>query len=205
MDTERQIERVTQRAKRYWYDDGLVEMSGGVIFALIGLLFLSELFGPPWQGISALALPAVIIGGALVARRAVAAVKERLTYPRTGYVAYVRQRGLRTRAATAVVAVVVSVAVSFLIARVPAALAWMPALQGLVIAAALFYSGYSLGLGRFLVLAVVSAVAGVGAALAGLGDVAGSGAYFLVLGLAMFAAGGYALRRYLYATGPAGE
>jgi hypothetical protein len=200
VDGERQIDRAMRRTKRYWYEDGLSELASGVIFVLLALVFYLELAAPPWSGFSAIALPAIVIGGASVARWLVVAAKERLTYPRTGYVAYPRAKSARSRAASALVAGTLGISISLLLVNAPAALAWIPALQGLAIGAALLYLGNQLGLGRFYALAFLSVVAGTAASRAGLGDIAGSAAYFAVMGLALAAGGALTLRSYLRAT-----
>ncbi|MHB1415211.1 MAG: hypothetical protein ACYC1C_08160, partial [Chloroflexota bacterium] len=106
MEQRREIERALRRTRRYWYEDGLTEMFTGAIFVLVGLSFVFEayrLLGPFSPGFSALALPVLVVGGGLAGRSLVRRIKERFIYPRTGYVAYRRPPGQRSRLATGLV------------------------------------------------------------------------------------------------------
>ncbi|HZD10730.1 MAG TPA: hypothetical protein VE553_05245 [Candidatus Binatia bacterium] len=91
--TDDLIEKKVRETHRYFYDDGLVEIGVGFIFVLTGLVLAAWLAfegNLPLRISSALALPVLATLGALLMKRAVTAVKERVTYPRTGYVAYRR-------------------------------------------------------------------------------------------------------------------
>lgn len=145
----------------------------------------------------------IVIGGGLLARWAVAAAKERLTYPRTGYVAYTRERSKHRRLATGLIAGGVSGLVVFLAVGHPASLAWLPALQGLLGGGVLLYGGVWLGLYRYWALAAFSVGVGLACSLAGLGDVLGSGVFFAALGLAVAVSGLSTLALYLRRTAPA--
>lgn len=203
-----QIDHAIRRTRRYWYEDGIIEIALGCIFLAIGLLFFVDAatpLGPSAAGFSAIGLPIVVIGGSWIARRAVAAAKARLIYPRTGYVAYRRPPRSR-RLATGIVAGAIAALVVGLFRAAPASPGWIPLVQGLLIGGGfLLYVAYRLGLTRFHVLALVSVVAGGAAALGGLGDILGSGAYFGAMGVALIVSGALTLRRYLRQTQPLAE
>ncbi|MHB1134751.1 MAG: hypothetical protein ACYC4L_20450 [Chloroflexota bacterium] len=205
MRDEEVIARTLRRTRGYWYDDGLSELAMGAVFAAIGLLFLVEGTGRIPPGASSLGLMAIVLGGALVSRRLVAWGKARLTYPRTGYVAYTRQRSPRSRLFTGVLGGAMGMLIAVLLVNAPAALAWLPALQGLLGAGVMLYMANFTGLARFYLVAALSALAGLAAALAGLGDMTGGGAYFLALGLALALSGLIALLRYLRQTSGVSE
>ena len=205
MDRLGEIDRAIRRTRRYWYDDGLTEVAVGCILLLIAALFYVEAVapaGPLMAGLSSLGLPVIVIGGSLVARRLVALAKERLTYPRTGYVSYPRRPGARSKKATALVAAATAASVAVLVVSLPASRVWLPAVQGLLAGAFTFYLGHELRLARFYALAAVSVLLGAVAAASGLGDLLGSAAYFTGLGLAFVVSGGLALSAYLRATCP---
>ena len=92
-----EVEKIQRRTYRYWYEDGLADLGAGWVFALLGILFLLQALAPagPLAGISAILLPLVVIGGGLLARWAIAGLKARITYPRTGYVSYRQPTGRR--------------------------------------------------------------------------------------------------------------
>lgn len=203
----REIDRTIRRTWRYWYEDGLAEMAVGCVLVAVGLVFLAEALIPPLftkVSLSVIGLPLVAIGGGWVASRAVRAAKIRLTYPRTGYVAYRRSRGRRSLRELAVGAVI-GVLVGVVFAAAPTSPGWIPALQGLVIGASFLYMGRRLDLGRYHALAVISALVGTAATLGGLGDTLGSAACFGAIGTALIASGAFALRTYLRQTRPLAE
>lgn len=205
------IDKTVKRPQRYWFVDGLTEIAVGVIFVLVGLLFLVESFAPPdspLAQISALGFPVIVILGWLVASRLVGAAKARLTYPRTGYVEYRRQPA-RHRVTRFVIGAAIGIAVAFVLGvlamTAPESLAWIPALQGLIVGAFWAYLGWHFALTRFYVLAIVSVVLGPAAALAGLGDIRGNGVYFSLMGVAMIVSGAVTLLSYLRQTKASGD
>jgi hypothetical protein len=74
---------------------------------------------------------------------------------------------------------------------------WVPAMEGLAIAVFMFYLAYTLGLRRFYVLALLSAVVGVGLSFASYSEEISTALYFLSMGLCLVASGALALWNYL--------
>jgi len=199
------IDKVIQRTHRYWYEDGLNEIATGCIFVVCGLfLFIMRFVRPisPLACIVAIGFTILVAFGGLAASRAVKAVKNRITYPRTGYVSYRRPEGNRRRrlivAGLGVALGALGIALS--IAGAPTWLVSMPMAHGLIIGACLLYLGHRLGLARFYVLALVSVLVGVVAALGGFDDALGSAAYFGEMGFVLTASGLFTLRAYLRQT-----
>jgi hypothetical protein len=204
------IDKVIQRTHRYWYEDGLPEIAVGCMFVACGLLLLVMGSIPP----GSLLAPALAIGfvilvafGGLFVSRAVKAVKNRVTYPRTGYVSYRRPESNRRRR---IIAASLGVGIGMLgiilsIAGAPIWLMSMPMVQGLIIGAGLLYIGRRLGLTRFYALAPLSALIGVMVALNGFEDALGSAAYFGEMGFVLMASGLRALRTHLSRSQPVEE
>ena len=203
MDDFQKIER---RTYRYWYEDGVSDIAAGSVFLLVGLVFLIQALAPAGRpaGISAFGLPVVIIGGVLLARWAVAAVKRRVTYPRTGFVAYRKASGSR-RWLAGVIAAGMALLFTIFARREPVVLSWIPLLIGLIMGLGLISFAYRFKLGRYYVLAACSLLAGLAAALLTQDETAGSALYFGVLGLAMCLSGGLTLWDYLRRTQPPAE
>jgi hypothetical protein len=196
------IDKVIQRTHRYWYEDGLAEIATGCMFILCGLFLLlmrSLRPGSPLACIVAVGFTGLVAFGGLAISKAVKAVKNRITYPRTGYVSYRRPEGNRRRriiaASLGVGFAVLGIVLS--IADAPTWLMSMPMAQGLLMGAGLLYIGHRLGLARFYVLASLSALVGVLASLGGLGDALGSAAHFGTMGVAQTVSGLFTLRAYL--------
>ncbi|MGA2263671.1 MAG: hypothetical protein ABSH28_19820 [Acidobacteriota bacterium] len=82
-------ESAARRAAAYWFSDGLPDMIAGVAFLAVGgARWWEEVDYPPWP-LSGLVTGAALAVGALVLwkyRAILEFLKERLTYPRTGYV-----------------------------------------------------------------------------------------------------------------------
>jgi hypothetical protein len=202
-----ELDRAEQRARQYWYDDGLTEIGVAILFLAIGALFLVEALAPAGSlpaSFSAIGLVVLVAGGIWIINWAVRLAKRRITYPRTGFVRYPRRdRSPRRRLLVGVLGATVSmVIVLVLFATAPASLAWIPALQGAFIGAFILYVAYVVGLIRFYLLAAASFGLGLATALAGLGDTLGNGVYFAGMGLALLLSGVVTLLRYLKSTEP---
>jgi hypothetical protein len=200
------LDRVQQRARRYWYDDGLAEIAIGVVLMAVGLLLLVEYLRLIPGGASSIGLIVVVFAGWWLAGRAVRAAKNRITYPRTGYVSYRRPRERRKSPVVgAVIGAAMGVIMALLIALAPASLAWIPAMDGILAGIFFIYVGYTAGLGRFYLLALLSAILGAGCSAGGLGNSLGGAVFFLGIGLAMAISGGIVLAGYLRDNPPAQE
>ncbi len=195
------VDSIRRRTERYWFEDGLAELAVGVTFVVLAGLFSLEAWLPPaspWRGISAIGLPIVTIGGYFAARWLIGRLKQDITYPRTGRVAY-RQPDPRQQRVAGAMAALVAAALAFAIVRAPAIEPWTPALAGAALAALLAQFWLRFGLARF---------AGLAMAALGTGLVAGRwltpleaamAAVFGVVGCLMLATGATTLRGYLRA------
>jgi len=103
------ISAAQRRARGYWFVDGVAEIAGGTSLLLCGaLLYAAVATGAEWVGTAALV---VLIAGFPASAWVVRAVKERITYPRTGFVAYQPPSRVRMFAAAAIGFVVASLMV----------------------------------------------------------------------------------------------
>jgi hypothetical protein len=157
------------RAQRFLYRDGLTEIVPGIVFVLQGgwLLFNHLVTSrSSWYLPLALIYVLLLAAFAMSARRITAAIRERITYLRSGYVDYgesVRKRRIRVGTALAVLAIVACV--MFLADQAGWNLdhwiQWLPAVGGLTTGAVCVYVTLRYGLPRFLVLGVLSVILGV--------------------------------------------
>jgi hypothetical protein len=201
MNNENEIER---RTRRYWYEDGFAEIGLGVLFGALGLVFRLEASASAGAGRIAVVatLTLLVLLGTLVVRRAIKKSKERVTYPRTGYVAY-RRNSPSSRTVLAVLVIVGGTAIA--LGASAATPGRVLALQSLTLAAALLVPAYRLGLRRFYLLAAVAGVAGCAAVVLGAGEISGSALVFGATGIATLLSGAWTLRSYLGQSGPADE
>lgn len=87
------LDQARQRALRYWVEDGIPDLYiGSLLLLFVGLRLLARWADAHRQAtLTAAGLfgsLAVILAGSLWGRFIIDAVKQRVTYPRTGYVAY---------------------------------------------------------------------------------------------------------------------
>jgi len=203
------IDEMIKRTRRYWYVDGLAEMGGGAVILLYAAYMVGvSLFAAGSPQIAAVALglgqPLVILLGGLLVKRAVQHFKETLTFPRTGYVAYPRQKGSgrwKRILQTALIAAAVGAVVALVSEGLPENLMFL--VSGVMIGLFLAYLGYAFGLTRFYVIAVLSALLGVACALLNFQGTLLMGVFFGGMGLMWVFSGLFTLRNYLRNTEPA--
>jgi hypothetical protein len=196
---DRASSQAAQRAQQYWHIDGIAELVMGSFFVLMGLYFGAQAILPEDSFAGSMLTPAmllVIVGGVIVSRSLIRKLKERLTYPRTGYVAY-HTPAKKRRWLTAIVAFGMAMLVAALFASTPASMRWIPVISGLLIGAYWLYYGHKIGLVRFYVLAAISAVIGAAIAFAGMQERTGLPLYYTVMGLVLLVSGGLTLWSYL--------
>jgi hypothetical protein len=194
-----ELNKAVQRTQRYWHVDGLTEIAFGGICLMLGAYFYLEAVVPkgiPLANLLDAGFLLLILAGSLLAGRFVNAVKTRLTYPRTGYVAY-RKAGPYRRWISAALGMLIAFLASALLVSSPGSLDRMPAITGLILGAVLLYFGYKVGLMRFYVLSFVSLLAGFGLAFSGTGDQLGLAVFYGLISLALLISGGMTLRTYL--------
>lgn len=148
-----------KRGEQYWYEDGLWELTIGLLFVfysayygLVGLL-------PQESGLrSILSVGYIVVvpGAMLVASWIVRRLKERITAPRTGHIAVVRSRHIIQAVILAAVVGAATVAAALLIESL-----YVPVLVGGGgMAIALAITAYRIGITRMIAPAVVSLIAG---------------------------------------------
>lgn len=202
-----QVEQAPRRTAGYWYDDGLVELGTGLLFLLMAAMFALEGLVPAGRlpaAFSALWLPVILLGGMLVLSVALRAVKQRLTYPRTGYVSYAHTRPVR-KVLAGIIGGLVSMGLVLLLARRPEWLTALPALQGGVVALVWFALSYRIGAWRLAAVGLLTLGAGLIASFAGLTASIGAAVVFGTAGWASLVSGALVLARYLRTTSPPAE
>ncbi len=190
--------QLLRRPRQYWFADGLPEIAIGCIFLVTGLLISGQAAAPggsPWKGLTSLAFPILIVGGMWLAQRLVAAAKARLTYPRTGYVAYPRPSRRRRVLSTVLGAVAGGLAAFMLLTATALTFRLSFLLQGLFVGLLMALIGQ--GLVRFYVLGALAAILGISLAVAAIPEEPGTGIFYGLIGLALVISGVITLWRYL--------
>ncbi len=199
----------TQRPQRYWYIDGLAEIGAGAVILSLGILFgiSGALTDGRYKGLlTGIGQPVLIIGLTLLVRWIVARLKERITYPRTGYLAYRRQEP-RQRISGILLTVLFAagIGVLVLIARSWLNLQWLPAITGVLASALILLIALRIRLLRFYLLAVFTLAVGVATALLKLAEPFDSTLFLCGLGFGWIFSGTVTLIRYLRSTTPLNE
>jgi len=198
------LDQTIKRTRQYWYVDGLAEITFGGLCLLLGLYFFAKATKAPQSPIGFvldIGFVVIVVGYGFLAGRVLKAVKMRLTYPRTGYVSYPRSKGKRRRT-TFIIGAIIGAALVVTFATGLASLAWIPAINGLLLGGAWLFVAHQIGLPRFYAMALLSVLLGMGISIAGVGDMLGLATYYLAISLVMLAFGGYTLYTYLRDTQP---
>jgi hypothetical protein len=198
------IRQAEKQAQRYWYVDGLGEMAAGGVILMMALYYAVLGWVAPQDAIGWLMTVGqlgVLVASSVAGRAIVLALKERITYPRTGYVALRRgTRPKRTLIAllAAMVAVVFALAASMM-GNSPLVRHWIvPAFPGLFIA----YVGYTNGLRRFYPMAAYTVIISIASTFLGMGSLFDSALFFLAFALGWLVTGAWGLHTYLASTRP---
>ena len=167
---EENLKKIQQRARQYWFVDGLAELFTGGACLFLAIYFWLYQFEPISGWLSLLVMVGILCVG-FAMRWIMQQIKARTTYPRTGYVepqSFWEQKGL----AGALLAFTILLNAFMVITslKFPLSPIWTP-LIGAVIFAAIFAAiSYQARLLRFAYLASFCLVTGGVMAFCGFGD-----------------------------------
>jgi hypothetical protein len=209
MGMQDQIDPHTRQSGHCWYVDGLSELAGGAVLLLLALVFLIGAMMEPGQTTDlflTIGQPAIVLVGALAARRLVGKAKVQLTYPRTGYVLH---RQPRERRVVRLIAMILGIgAVLGIISGVLQNFIqpdWIPGISGAVIALLLVYLAYVNSIRRFYIMALGTLFLGLLVVTLQVADMFASSIFFGGFGIGWIVSGAVTLRHYLHTTKPASE
>ncbi|MBI5032354.1 MAG: hypothetical protein HZB51_17630 [Chloroflexi bacterium] len=198
MKAQSNIDQVMQQTQRYWYEDGFQDMAFGGFILAIALLFGAQTLTPPgsplWM-LWGLGGPLLLIGGAVVASAVVRRLKERVTYPRTGYVAYERARG-KSRLVRMGLAFVISAGISAGIVVLQKNWVSLPVILGFVYMATFSFLAFRFGLRRYVFMAFWCLALGLSLASLSLTIELAGAIYHVGTGVALIVAGWFTWRQY---------
>jgi hypothetical protein len=193
---------VERRVKRYWYSDGIAEISVGGMFILLGLYFAVQGYFGEESRVSVIlqvSMVLVMLAGFFAAQWLVNTLKARLTYPRTGYVGYrvkdndAKQRRYVVMAVAAMIAIASMTLINYIRDLDPMVLG-TGFLIGVIF---VVLHGKSSGVTRFYYLGGFSLLLGIALSLDSLSQAYNLGLFYGLLGVALLISGGLVLRRYL--------
>jgi len=195
------IEKIEKRTVQSFYSDGLAEISIGLIFLLLGGYFFAQAAAPEGSALSSalsVLFVLVIVSAGFLVSRILRFLKRRITYPRTGYVAFKKKApSPKLRVATMIIAGIIGAGMAALYGISPSFKALFPALNGLLLSVAVLLIAHKVGLARFYILAAASAFTGIAVSAAGVGDMKGISLTFGLFGAAVTLSGLATLIVYL--------
>ena len=201
------VDTIIRRTQRYWYVDGLAEMTVGLFFVVLSGYFLIQ----AWTRsvslnpvLANLGLLAVLVLVLWLFRNALQSVKARLTYPRTGYAASPRMWNGSFWQRNGLLAWLILVCISLFILTIhsQATPAWMPFMLGSVGGLTVLGLGYRFRLLRFALLACAFVLIGALVSFINPGDPLAESLSSVADGVCFIISGGFTLIRYLHSTQP---
>ena len=206
-----QLSHAQKHALLYSYIDGAMEFIFGGICLLLGVYFYAQVLLPPdslLSRIMSIGLVLIVFGGVFASNKIVRVFKERITYPRTGYVAYRRAYGLSRWARAAIgggIGMLMSALVTLLFSNYRLGAVWMPAITGIVFGILFLIMAFRTSLLRLYLLAFYAVLLGGGLMIQGIGDIYGLAIFYGGMALALLASGATTLWNYLRQTRPPEE
>lgn len=194
---ETTVKQARQRAFRYKYEDGLVEIAQSGVYVLLGaLMWVVDSFKSPsvskWLGIGVIAFCLLAaIGVMLFIRRA----KSRIVYPRTGHVTYKADPQEERRSAVLIIGA--ALVIAFVSIFLDTWYTSPTAIVGASISLTLIYTSLRTGFRRMQVVALLPLIISLAFAYVDYDVTQASAVSIGVTGLVGLILGLLALRRYL--------
>jgi len=209
MTKQIKIENIIRNTRKYWYVDGLSEIAGGLIIFAVGLTYwlVSTLENISIKAVLLMvALPAVIIIGSLIVRKYLPNIKERITYPRTGYLTFrkpPRNRRLKRALIVGMVAGLIGALVTMVSSRLPDN--YLPLLSSVFLFIFSIYIAYQTAVSRFYVIGLLMVLLGAAISFMTFENVLPYTLFFSGVGIIWIISGVITLLRYLRNTSPQSE
>lgn len=192
-----QLDRLTKRPIQYWFEDGIGELVTGGLFFLIGINFCLQaaITSPQIKATVSLSSVIIIGGGVILGRKLIGRIKEKIIYPRTGYVTYSKRPSKGKVAITIGSTVAVAILV-ILLGSSTSTFDWTPIVISVICGGLMFYQAVQTGIFRLYIESALAVLIGIIIAFLGIGDMFSSGIFFIIYGLILVFGGGCALYSY---------
>ncbi len=203
------IENIIRNTRKYWYVDGLSEIAFGFLVVAAGLSYwlVSTLENSAIKSILLMiAQPAVIIICSLIIQKYLPKIKEKLTYPRTGYLTFRRppkNRRVRRALIIGLVAGVVGALATMLSNKLPEN--YLPLFTSVFLLLASIYVAYQTAVSRFYVIGILTVLLGAAISFLPFENVLPYTIFFSGVGIIWIISGTVTLIRYLRNTSPQTE
>ena len=199
MDTN--VKSLQKKALQYWWIDGLAELAFALEMIIISLYFvlLQQIHSASWTVIAAsVGMPLVFLVTFFSAGKLVLYVKEKITFPRTGYVRYPKRKAVsrkRRIIVGAVIGFITAVTVNLSRAFLGENAQWI--VTTLIMMMGMVYIGYLVGVYRYYVLGIFTFFWGIAMIWIPIPNGYEYACLFGAMGLFYLVSGGVVLMRYL--------
>jgi len=169
------LERFARRNRQYWYVDGVNEVIDGILFILLGLLFYARSLVSTDSHLAeaySTAQNILLTAGIGVSIVFIRWLKERSTYPRTGYISYqpMTKKQIWTRVGVSIgIFLLLTITLIFCFFIFPVArrilfigILWLPFLMGVALGANWIFLGVRNDMKRFYLIGGISLLVGFG-------------------------------------------
>lgn len=193
------FDQVTRRTHQYWFVDGFVELSVGVIFLVISLYFYLQTILPNGSLVLFIlqaGFVALLIGAIFLGRYVVGKLKSSLVFPRTGFVSYKKASNKHRTASVVLGTVIASLNVALFVTS-PKTLYFIPAVTGLIVGIVWLILAYRIGLIRFYLQSMLSMLLGAGLSMMKYDVYQSLAVYYGTMGIILLISGGATLAKYL--------
>lgn len=201
------LQKSKMRSISYWFVDGISEIGTGLVFTLMGSLFLLTTYLPQESKLNWVipyGQPVIILAASLIIAKLVLFFKERVTFPRTGYISYMRpktnqriKRGILAGSAAMAVSIMTTLVSGILTQR------FIPLFISALLTIAMVVFAFSYGIKRIYLIGLITLLIGTLLCLLDLPDFLSYSWLFIGIGVSMMLAGFAALFHYLHTTQPA--
>lgn len=209
MTEQLKIENIIRNTRKYWYVDGLSEIAGGLIIFITGLTYwlVSTLESTNLKAILLMiAQPAVIVIGSLIVQKYLPIIKEKVTYPRTGYLTFrrpPRSRRVKRALIVGLVAGLVGALVTMVSSKLPDN--YLPLLSSVFLFIFSIYIAYQTAVSRFYVIGILMVLLGAAISFLPFENVLPYTLFFSGIGIIWIISGVITLIGYLKKTSPQTE
>jgi hypothetical protein len=207
-DPEDMVSRSRLHARQYQHVDGTFELTFGGASLLMAVSYYVTGKIASSNSLLPFVPLVVFVGGVYLLDFLVQQLRMRFTYPRTGFINYLKAQPLK-RSIRLIIWIGIPVLTMLLLALILLnrpmfhaesqnyASTLIPSFTGLLFSGLWVMIGWMVSLPRFFLTSVVSLLVGVGIFIYGVGDNAGMALLFGAMGGALMVSGGLTLRQYL--------
>jgi hypothetical protein len=197
------LKRTQLRALQYWIVDGVGELFVDFLFLLVAIIyyFQESTTGSLLSKVFSIIPVLVVCGGAFGGRRIMQRIKERTTYPRTGYLTnkstWKNKRDFTIAIGLTAFVLVINV---FIMVANTKLTDWGLVIGGVFMGILLVQVGYRSAFSRFNILAFLSLLIGAGIVVGGISILLSWPLFFSLNGLFFLSSGSLTLWKYLSQT-----